>query len=465
MRIVFIIGILPLGGCAVGPDYVRPAVDVPAGFKQLDGWKMAQPSDHEPHGPWWEIYRDPTLNELEQQVSLSNQNIAQAQAHFRQATALVTSARAARFPAVTANVAATRAGGASSRSMQNSTEAINHSLTIDANWETDLWGRVRRTIEANVANAQASAGDLEAMRLSIQAQLAQSYFQLRTLDGQQQLLDRTVADYQKSLQLTQNQYEAGIVARANVILAQTQFKTAQAQAIDLGLQRTQLEHAIALLIGKTPSQFSLAPASLVAAVPDIPVGLPSTLLERRPDIAAAERRVALANAQIGVAKAAYFPDVTISTAAGFQSTNFSNWLTVPNRFWSIGPAIAQTLFDAGARGAQTEQAVAEYDANVAVYRQTVLTGFQEVEDNLAALRILEQESQIQDDAVQAAQQAVTLTMNQYKAGIVSYLNVITVQTTALNNERAALELLNRRLAASVALIKALGGGWNRSFEY
>lgn len=466
-RIGIAVLVLQLGGCALGPDYVRPAVDAPTAFKELDGWKTAQPRDHELRGKWWEAYQDPALDALEQQITLSNQNLAQAEARFRQARALVQSARAGLFPTIAGSASATRTSGAGGRGIQNPAlggavaggAVNNHALSVDANWEVDVWGRVRRTIEANSANAQASAGDLEATRLSIQTQLAQNYFQLRTLDTQQQLLDRTVADYQKSLQLTQNQYAAGVVARGNVVLAQTQYKTTQAQAIDIGVQRAQLEHAIALLIGKAPADFSLPPAPLSATVPDVPVGVPSRLLERRPDIAAAERRVAAANAQIGVAKKAYFPDLTLSAAAGFQSSSFTNWLTLPNRVWSIGPAIAQTLFDAGARRAQTEQAEAVYDANVAAYRQTVLTGFQEVEDNLAALRILEREAQVQNDAVQAARESVALITNQYKAGIVSYLNVITVQTTALSNERTALDLLNRRLAASILLIKALGGGW------
>lgn len=463
-RIGIALLVLQLSGCALGPDYVRPAVDAPVAFKELDGWKIAQPRDQELRGKWWEAYKDPMLDSLEEQITLSNQNLAQAEARFRQAHALVQSARAGLFPTITANGSVTRASGASGRGISNPATGAtnNHSLSVDANWEADVWGRVRRTIEANDASAQASAGDLEATRLSIQAQLAQNYFQLRTLDTQQQLLDRTVADYQKSLQLTQNQYAAGIVAKENVVLAQTQYKSTQAQAIDIGVQRAQLEHAIALSIGKAPARFSLAPAPLSASVPEVPAGVPSSLLERRPDIAAAERRVAAANAQIGVAKTAYFPDLTLSAAAGFQSSSFANWFTLPSRFWSIGPAIAQTLFDAGARRAQTDQAVAAYDANVAAYRQTVLTGFQEVEDNLAALRILEQEAQVQGEAVQAARESVALTTNQYKAGIVSYLNVITVQTTALSNERTALDLLNRRLAASILLIKALGGGWERT---
>ncbi|MGZ5817908.1 MAG: efflux transporter outer membrane subunit, partial [Burkholderiaceae bacterium] len=446
-----------LSACAVGPDYKRPDVEMPAAFKESAGWKMAEPRDQEIRGKWWEIYNDPLLNSLEEQVSISNQNLAQAEARYRQASALVQQARSGYFPTVTGNVSTSR-GNRGNSTITNISE--NHSLSVSANWEIDLWGRVRRTVEANQASAQASAADLEATRLSTQAQLAQSYFQLRTVDTQQQLFDRTVADYQKSLQLTQNQYAAGIVANANVVLAQTQLKTTQAQSVDLGVQRAQLEHAIALLIGKPASTFSILPAPLTTAAPSLPVGLPSSLLERRPDIAAAERRIVAANAQIGLAKTAYFPDLTLAATGGFQSSSFANWLTLPNRFWSVGPALAMTLFDGGARRAQTDQAIAAYDVSVAAYRQTVLTGFQEVEDNLVALRVLEQEAQLQDEAVQSSRRSVELMTNQYQAGIVGYLNVITVQATALGNERAALDIQNRRLAASVLLIKALGGGWD-----
>lgn len=443
-----------LGACTVGPDYVRPTVQAPTAFKEMQGWKIAQPQDQEIRGKWWEVFGDPELNALQEQVTISNQNLAQAEARFRQAKALVQSARAAYFPTLSGSVSTSRADRASQTGPANS-----HSLALDANWEADVWGRVQRNVEANQASASASAADLEATRLSTQAQLAQNYFQLRAVDAQQQLFLRTVADYERSLQLTQNQYESGVVPRANVVLAQTQLKSTQAQAIDNGIQRAQLEHAIALLLGKAPADFSLAPKPLALAVPAIPVGLPSTLLERRPDIAAAERRVAAANAQIGVAKAAFFPALTLSASAGFQSSSFGDWLSLPNRFWSLGPALAMNLFDAGARKAQTDQAIAGYDANVAGYRQTVLTGFQEVEDNLAALRLLEQEAQVQNEAVQAARLSVELATNQYKAGIVNYLNVINAQTTALGNERTAVDLLNRRLNASVLLIKALGGGW------
>jgi len=459
-----------LTACTVGPDYVRPTAEAPAAFKEMDGWKQAQPRDQEIKGKWWEAYNDPLLNNLEEQVNISNQNLAQVEAQYRQARALVQSARAGYFPTLSASASESRSRASSSFSSTQlqSTNPVtrgitnNYLLTLDAVWELDVWGRVRRTVESNEASAQASAADLEAARLSAHAELAQNYFQLRALDTQKQLFDNTVAAYEKSLQLTQNQYAAGIVAKADVILAQTQLKSTQAQAIDVGVQRAQLEHAIALLIGKPASVFSIAPAPLTATLPAVPIGVPSELLERRPDVAAAERLVAAANAQIGVAIAAYFPSLTLSASGGYQSPSWSNWLTLPSRFWAVGPALAETLFDGGLRRAQTDQARAAYDANVAAYRQTVLTGFKEVEDNLAALRILEQEAEVQDEAVQAARQTVVLTTNQYKAGTVNYLNVTVVQAAALNNERTAVDILNRRLVASVLLIKALGGGWNSS---
>jgi NodT family efflux transporter outer membrane factor (OMF) lipoprotein len=456
-----------LSACAVGPDYVRPTVEQPSAFKEAAGWKTAQPSDQELRGNWWEVFNDPLLNSLQEQVNLSNQNLKQAEAAFRQARALVQSSRSEYFPTVSAGYDLTRSSSATVSNNQITTSSAsrngprtNHSVSLNASWEPDLWGRIQRSVESSQNSAIASAADLENTRLSMQAQLAQNYFQLRALDSQQQLLNRTLSDYERSLQLTQNQYNAGIVAKATVIQAQTQLKSTQTQALDIGVQRAQLEHAIALLVGKAPSQFDIAPAPLTADVPSVPFSLPSTLLERRPDIAGAERRLAAANAEIGVAKAAYFPALSLSASGGYQNSTLANLLTLPNRFWSIGPSLAQTLFDGGARRAQTDQAIAAYDQNVAIYRQTVLTGFQEVEDNLAALRILEQEAQVQDEAMQLARKSVELSTNQYKSGIVSYLEVITAQTTALNSELTAVNILNRRLAASVLLIKASGGGWH-----
>lgn len=456
---------LVLSACAVGPDYVRPEVAQPAAFKEANGWKTAQPNDAALRGKWWEIYGDPLLNSLQEQVTTSNLSLAQAEAAYRQALALVQSARSEYFPTVNADFDVTRSSSATVRNNQvtnsgGSGARTNYGVSLGASWEADLWGRVRRTVEANTNSAQASAADLENTRLSMHAQLAQNYFQLRALDSQKQLLDRTLADYERSLKLTENQYAAGVAARADVIRAQTQLKSTQTQALDVGVQRAQLEHAIALLVGKAPAEFDIPPAPLTASVPDIPLSVPSALLERRPDIAAAERRLAAANAEIGIAKSAWFPSLGLSANVGYQNDSMSHLLTLPNRFWSIGPTLAQTLLDFGARQAQTDQAIAAYDENVALYRQTVLTGFQEVEDNLAALRILEQEAQTQSEAVELARKSVEIATNQYKSGLVSYLDVITAQTTALDSEISAVNILNRRLAASVLLIKALGGGWH-----
>ena len=446
-------------GCAIGPNYFRPKAPVPAAYKEMEGWKRAEPRDHELKGKWWQIYEDPILDTLADQVSVSNQSLAQAEAQFRQARALVAQARAGYFPVVDLSASSTRARAAATSGQARGAATVNN-LSLDASWEPDLWGRVRRTVESNVASAQASAADVEAIRLSLQAELAQNYFALRALDAQQQLLEDTVKAFEGSLKLTQNRYNAGVVARVDVVQAESQLRTTQAQALDTRVSRAQLEHAIAVLIGKAPAEFSIAPARLAAAPPIIPVTVPSELLERRPDIAAAERRVASANAQIGVAQAAYFPSLTLSGSAGFLSSSLGRILSTPARFWSLGADLAQTLFDAGARRARTEQAIAAYDATAAAYRQTVLTGFQEVEDNLAALRILEQEAAVQAEALAGARLSAELALNQYKAGTVSYLNVITAQTTALASERTSVDVQARRLAASVLLIRALGGGWS-----
>jgi NodT family efflux transporter outer membrane factor (OMF) lipoprotein len=335
-------------------------------------------------------------------------------------------------------------------------------MAVDASWEIDVWGRIRRLVESSEASAQASAADLENARLSARTELAQDYFQLRTLDTQKQLLDASIVEFQRSLELTSNRYASGVVSRADVLQAQTQLKTTQAQAIDVGVQRALFEHAIALLIGKPASVVSIpaAPLAMTTVPPPIPVGVPSEVLERRPDIAAAERQVVAANAQIGAALAAYYPTVSLGATGGFESTSLSRWISAPSRFWSVGPAISETVFDGGLRAGLTEQARGVYDGTVASYRETVLTAFQEVEDNLAALRILESEAGVQDEAVTAAQQSVIVFTNQYKAGIASYLEVVIAQTAALNNERTAATILGNRMNAAVLLIKALGGGWN-----
>ena len=451
-----------LSGCAVGPDYKRPEVQITPSYKEAGEWKPAQPQDDFDRGKWWGAFGDPQLNALVGQVEVSNQNVLVAEARFGQARALAAASRAAYFPTLDADVSVVRSR--SPTGVIGGTTAgriiTNRSASLSSAWEADLWGRLRRTVESSEAGAQASAADLAAARLSAQAELASSYFQLRILDAQRRFLEDTVAAFQKSLDLTKNRYDAGVAAKVDLVQAETQLKSTQADAIDTGVQRAQLEHAIAVLIGKAPAEFSIAPVPLAVTMPRIPMGLPSELLERRPDVAAAERRVAAANAQIGVAKAAYFPSLTLSASYGSRSADASQWFTVPSRFWSIGPALAQSIFDAGLRRAQTEQAIAAYDATVAQYRQAVLAGFQEVEDNLAALRILGEEAEVQESAVRAARESVLLTTNQYKAGIVSYINVVTVQTTQLSNERTAMGILGRRLVAAVTLVKALGGGWS-----
>jgi NodT family efflux transporter outer membrane factor (OMF) lipoprotein len=453
-----IAALLFLTACTVGPNYVRPLMPTPSAYKETDGWKAAEPKDHLPRGKWWEVFGDAQLNALEEQVSISNQSIALAEAQFRQARALVDVARSAYFPTAVL-------GPTFTRSFQSAPSAPSRpqslfTLPVDVSWEPDLFGRVRRSVEGNRAAAEASEALRENVRLTMQSELAQDYFQLRALEAQKQLLDETIVAYAKSLELTQNRYNAGIASRADVLQADTQLKTTQAQAIDLGVQRAQMEHAIAVLVGKAPADLSISFALLVGQPPEVPVGLPSELLERRPDIAAAERQMASANAQIGVAVAAFFPTLTLSASGGFQSTDLARWLTWPSRFWSIGTALSEVLFEGGLRKAQTAQARAAYDATVASYRQTVLTGFQQVEDNLAALRILDQEAAAQDGAVKAALDSVAVAQNQYKAGIVTYLNVITAQAAALANQRTAINILGQRMTAAVLLIKALGGGWS-----
>ncbi len=452
-----------LSACAVGPDYERPAAVVSDVYRETSQtWKEAQPRDEIARGKWWQIFGDPQLDALIEKVDVSNQSLAASEAQFRQAQAAINIARAPFFPSLDANASITR-----SRSPVGVTGGVTagriitqRSASVSSNWEIDLWGRIRRGIEAAEASAAASAGDLASARLSLQAQLAGDYFQLRLLDVQKQLLDDTVAAFRKSLDLTNNRYNVGVAAKADVVQADAQLKSTLVQAVDLGVQRAQLEHAIAILTGAAPAEFTLAPQPTYdAALPAVPPGLPSELLERRPDVAAAERRMAAANAQIGVAQAAFFPQFTLGASYGFRSADAASWLTAPSHFWSLGPALAMNLLDAGLRRAQKEQAMAAYDATVANYRSTALTALQEVEDNLAALRILEEEAKLQQDAVDAARQSVALTVNQYKAGTVSYLNVVTVQANQLVEERAAVAILNRRLAATVGLVRALGGGW------
>ncbi|MGZ8163412.1 MAG: efflux transporter outer membrane subunit [Methylobacter sp.] len=457
----FILVSVLMSACTVGPDYHRPETPVPAIFKELNGWKEAQPRDNEISGKWWETFEDPYLNSLEQQVDISNQSIAQAEAQFRQAQSLVQGAKSAYFPTVLGNLSVNRFRAASGQSVAVSGVRTLFNGVISFAWEPDIWGKVRRQVEANEASAQASAASLQAVRLLTQATLAQNYFQLRMLDAQIRLLNDTVDAYARTLKITQNRYAVGVVSRADVVQAETQLESARAQAIDFGVQRAQLEHAIAILVGRTPAELTIPVVSLHVKIPAIPVNIPSQLLERRPDIAAAERLAAAANARIGVAKAAYFPSLNLAATNGYQSSTFVNLLTNAARYWALGPAaLALPLFDGGARGATMSETVHGYDASVAVYRQTVLVGFQEVEDHLAALRILEQEMQVQAKAVAAARKAVELTTNQYQAGTISYLNVMTAQAAALTNEITAVDLQSQRLNAAVLLVKALGGGWN-----
>ncbi|RAR66952.1 NodT family efflux transporter outer membrane factor (OMF) lipoprotein [Paraburkholderia unamae] len=456
-----------LGGCTVGPDYVRPAMPVAATYKELagTGWTLAQPADQASRGAWWTIYGDATLDALEAQVETANQNVQAAQAHFRAARANVAQQRSSFFPLVTASGDYSRYR--TSQNLQYTSKAgltINdYAVGIDATWEPDIWGRVARNVEAAKAGAQASAADMQAVLLSMQAELATDYFELRGVDRERQLLDDTLQAYRESLELTQNRYAGGIATDADVGQAQTQLQTTEAQAIDLGVQRAQLEHAIAILTGQSPSTFSLpaAPkaAYTVRAIAS-PPGVPSKLLERRPDIAAAERRVAAANAQVGVATAAFFPSLMLAVTGGLEATNFSQWLVAPARFWSLGPTLAGTLLDFGGREAVREAARAQYDENVAQYRETVLDAFGEVEDNLATLRVLEQEALAQDRAVDAARRTLATIESRYRSGAITYLDVVVAQTTALTNERQAVAISRRRMAASVALVKALGGGWN-----
>ncbi|KVP66906.1 efflux transporter outer membrane subunit [Burkholderia ubonensis] len=462
-----------LAGCAVGPDYHRPDTPMPAAFKEAPaGWKVAQPADGADRGAWWRVYGDPQLDALIDKLNASNQTIAQSAAAYRQARALVAEARAAYFPTVGLTASGSRSrtpraslssgssssfGGGSSGSIGNS-----YSVGLDASWEPDLWGKVSRTVGAQRAGEAAAAADLANARLSQQATLAQTYFQLRTADTLQMLLDDTVASYARSLQLTRNRYAQGVAARADVIQAQTQLQSAQAAAIDNGVARAQYEHAIATLIGEPASTFSLPPLPLTAEPPVTPVGVPSALLERRPDIAAAERRAAAANEQIGVAISAFFPTLTLSAQGGVQSSVWSNLFTLPARFWTVGPQLAATLFDAGLRAAQTEAARATYDQDVAAYRLSVLTAFQDVEDNLASQRILAREIDVQRQAVDSAEHALAIVTNQYKAGTVDYLNVLTAQTTAFSAHQKLATIAGQRMVSSVGLVKALGGGWDVS---
>jgi NodT family efflux transporter outer membrane factor (OMF) lipoprotein len=434
----------------------------PASFKAADGWKVAQPSDEVSRGKWWEVFQSPELNALQEQVDISNQTLAIAEAQLRAARATIGVARASLFPTVAGTASAIGAHQSENRpgvTNPSSKTRSDYLLSLDASYEIDVWGRIRRSIEASTASAQASAADLETARLSIHAELALNYFILRGLDAQRQLLDFTIAAFEKALELTINRYNAGVASQIEVLQARTQLENTRAQAIDVGVQRAQFEHAIAILLGKPPADFSIPPAAITVIPPVIPISLPSELLERRPDIASAERRVAAANAQIGIAETAFYPTVTLRSVVGLESSSLTNLFSWPSALWSLGASVVEIVFDGGRRQAVTEQARAAYDATVALYRQTVLTAFQGVEDTLSTLRILEEEATQQAKAVQAAEAALLLAINRYKGGITTYLEVVVVQSATLTAERTAIDLLTRRMTATVQLIKALGGLW------
>ena len=442
-----------LTSCAIGPNYSKPQVETPAAYKEAGDWVKATPSDAVPKGKWWEIFGDPVLNGLMEQVEVSNQTLKAAEARYTSARASVAAARSGLFPTLGAGADA----GRSRRGSDGSTRS--YSVTLNASWEVDLWGRIRRLVEASRAGEEASAADLANVRLSMQAELATNYFQLRVTDVQRELLDDTVKAFDASFKIAQNRYSAGVAAKVDVVQAESQLKSVQASAIDLKVTRAQLEHAIAVLAGKPPASFTLEPVKFQVKIPEIPPGVPSQLLERRPDVAGAERRMAAANAQVGVAQAAWFPALSLTGSGGFASSSLSNLFSVSNRVWSLGLGLAGTILDFGARGAQVDIARAGYDEAVADYRQAVLGAFQEVEDNLAAVRYLAEEGVVQADAARLARESVVLTVNQYKAGTVSYLNVTQVQATQLAEERNTVQLIGRRLAATVALIRSLGGSF------
>jgi NodT family efflux transporter outer membrane factor (OMF) lipoprotein len=467
--------LLVSAGCAVGPNYKRPSAAAPPAFKEQPpvnfkeaeaaGWKQSQPGDAYSKGQWWELYNDAALNALEEQVSVSNQNVLQAEAQYRQAKAAVSVARAALFPMVTTTPALTSVGGGTGNATGSSSGSggrTTFSLPLNVSWEPDLWGNIRRGVTASAATAQSLAANVGNARLLYQAELAQDYFGLHGNDGEAELLTHTEVSYQEYLKLTRNRFSAGVASDLDVAQAETQLYQVQSQLQDLDVQRTAFEHAIAILIGKAPAELTLPPTTLNTSPPPVPPGVPSELLERRPDIASAERQVAAANEQIGIAIAAFYPNLSLTATGGVESTSVTKWFTWPSRFWSVGPQLAETLFDAGRRRGVVEEQRAAYDATVAAYRETVLTAMQQVEDNLAALRILAREADKVQQTVQAANRALDISSAQYRSGTANYLTVIVSQATLLSADVTAVTLLTRRLTASVLLIEALGGGWNAS---
>ena len=466
---------LLFSGCMVGPKYVKPTAPTapefkerpPDSFKENGVWKPAHPSDQTLRGKWWEIFGDPQLNVLEEEVTVSNQDLKVAEARFRRARSMIRFNRSAEFPTISTSPSVVNERDSANEPYfppslaDNGTGAFT--LPFDLSYEVDLWGRVRRTVSASKEEAQASAADLQTANLSLHAELAVDYFELRTADAQKQLLDDTVEDYTDALRLTSNRFEVGAAPKSDVAQAQMQLNGTRVQDTDIAVKRAQYEHAIATLIGKPPAQFDIAPEPNTALkLPIIPVGLPASLLEHRPDIAAGERRVAEANDQIGIARAAFFPSLVLGATGGFEGTSIANWFSWPSRMWAVGPQMSQTIFDAGQRRAVSEGVTANYDGTVASYRQTTLIAFQEVEDNLAALRILEREAQQQREATASAEESLQLSTNRYEHGVDNYLQVITGQTVLLANQRNDLDILRRRMDASIRLVKAIGGGWEAS---
>jgi NodT family efflux transporter outer membrane factor (OMF) lipoprotein len=456
-------------GCSVGPKYQRPEIQPPSAYKEAPPdaykeWKPATPADATLRGDWWTLFGDADLNALEDRIDVSNQNLKAAEARFAQARALVKVSQSQRYPTISAGVSAGTNRDSSTyalASAKTSSQFGTFGLPVDVNYEVDAWGRVKHSIEAARNEAQATAADLETLRLSYHAELAFDYFELRSADAEQKLLDDTVVAYQQAYELTNNRFEGGVAAGAEVAQAQTQLEATKTQDTDLAVRRAQYEHAIAVLTGRTPNEFSLERKGIVDP-PAIPVGVPSQLLERRPDIAASERRVAEANEQVGIAHAAFFPQIMLGAVLGLEGQSITDWLNWPSRFWAVGPSVLQTIFDGGRRKANQQASQFDYDAAVATYRETALDAFQQVEDNLAALRVLEKETGTQRAAVVAAEKSLELSTNRYTGGLVTYLEVVTAQGTALANERAAVDILRRRMDASVLLIKALGGGWDSS---
>lgn len=452
-----------LTSCAVGPKYHPPSAPTPRAYKEMGNWKTAQPSDQNLGGNWWEIFRDPQLNTLEQQVNVSNQNLRAAVAQYQEARAALRYARADYYPTITASPSAFRQKYSSNTLTAFRGATVNDfTIPLGLSYQVNAWGRVSRNVELYRAEAQVSAADLAVVNLTVHADLAVDYFAARSLDAEEKILRDTVVQYEQALQLNEDRYRGGVASEVDVEQARTILKTTRAQLVDVGVARAQYEHAVAVLAGKPPAEFALPPLPLTTPPPPIPVGVPSELLERRPDIATSERLVASANAEVGLAKLAYYPVVNLVASGGFDSKSITTLIQGPSTIWAIGASAAVTVFDVGRRRAANDQAMAAYDSTVASYRQTVLTAFREVEDNLAALRILEEEAGVQAEAVQAAQRSLALSNTRYEGGVTSYLEVITAQNAALSDEVTAVNILGRRMASAVLLIEALGGGWDRS---